>query len=306
LDYVSVVHIHAPGLLLPTVDHGTSVNAVVEPYAELLGNTSKDYGIFSSGGSIRSYTTEALAWDDTIPYLSDTQVDTSFACNATVYNDWLAHLMTRPHHRFSRVMLLEVPSPRIYRIAAVGLEGAGKSTTLMNLAEHAQVKHPFDVGYLGGISFTQRMVSARVGQFELIDTKGLPSHDTRYVENIQQFLDGHVTPGAEIIWEDLTPSWRGTSPKSAPVDGVIFVVRYTKRPFERAGIRSFLSALAECGVPTVVAVTHLSNSTSATDLLDFAQSIENYNCIGLPIINDVVSPHSLATLMETLLEKLES
>merc|ERR1719282_1072051 len=71
LDYVSVVHIHAPGLLLPAEDNGTSVNAVLEPYAELLSSTSKDYGIFSSGESIRSYTTEALAWNDTIPYLSD-------------------------------------------------------------------------------------------------------------------------------------------------------------------------------------------------------------------------------------------
>merc|ERR1712130_162226 len=98
-------------------------------------------------------------------------------CDAVAWRQTIEYLLSLPTSRFYDVMALNKKITKIYRVAAIGLEGAGKSTTFKSLAEHAQVKHPFAVGTQGGTSFTQRLTTAQVGRFQLIDTKGLPAHD---------------------------------------------------------------------------------------------------------------------------------
>merc|ERR1712137_239289 len=309
---VSTLHILAPGLKgASNYNFPSNAISILKPVVtELLNSNGPTMKILTDKGSKSSL----------LGYLQKAapgkRIDTTLikeenlenACTADTYKDMAERLLMVPPSRYPVVMQLDRKPTQFYRVAAIGLEGAGKSTTMKNLAEHASVKNPFDVGHRGGVSHTQRLVTARVGRFELIDTKGLPSYDTKYVEHIRRFFRGYAKPGEEIVWESLVSNWFWDSPPQyPPMDAMVFVVRYSTKSQAILEIQNFFSALRRFR-SAVVAITHIPSLgvEGEKEAAKFAQDIgAGQHFVALPMIKGGVCPHALTTMMEKVVDVIE-
>jgi len=309
---VAALHVNAPGLAEVTgYKFPSNITSILNPLASVVSEkaqTSFVTRIMTDLGTkqnlVNCFTHAGINVDPSL--ISEINVETMN--KAQEYTDVLRRLLMVPPPSFAKAMGLNEPKPKnTYRVVAIGLEGAGKSTTMMNLAAHASMNHPFDVGHRGGVSHTQRLTTADVGRFTLVDTKGLPSYEAKYVESIRRFFRGYAKPGEEIVWEDLVGGWFWDSdPQYPPMDAMLFVVRYTTRSQARMEIANFFAALRRFR-SAVVAITHLPEVGEEADKLteSFAREIGASRFVPLPLVNGGVCPHALTSMMEKVMDVIE-
>jgi len=310
---VAALHVYAPGLAeVADYDFPSNVASILKPLASVVSEkaqTSYVTRIMTDLGTkqnlVNYFNHAGINVDSSL--ISEINVETMN--KAQEYTGVARRLLMVPPPSFAKAMGLNEPKrENNYRVVAIGLEGAGKSTTMMNLAAHASVNHPFDVGHRGGVSHTQRLTTADVGRFTLVDTKGLPSYDTKYVESIRRFFRGYAKPGEEIVWEDLVGGWFwDRAPQYPPMDAMLFVVRYTTKSQARTEIANFFAALRRFR-SAVVAITHLPEVGEEADKLaeSFAREIgAGRHFVPLPLVNGGVCPHALTSMMEKVMDVIE-
>jgi hypothetical protein len=202
-------------------------------------------------------------------------------------------LNRRPSELFtemSKKIFVSTSFPR-FQIAALGLAGTGKSTTLRWLSFYAglrkSTRDAFVPAYASGESFTRKLVERGMNEdqdaasFAVFDTKGLETMERRnpiqsyssVKEGIAILCEGRASPTKELSYEKSPDArwWESFFGFSAPalpdarrkIHALLFVTSYVgdsdveTLESSRSFIRSLRRDLSERGIGLVVGVTHL-------------------------------------------------
>jgi hypothetical protein len=207
-------------------------------------------------------------------------------------------LNRRPSELFtetSKKIFVSTSFPR-FQIAALGLAGTGKSTTLRWLSFYAGLRKStraaFVPAYASGESFTRKLVERGMNEdqdaasFAVFDTKGLETMERRnpiqsyssVKEGIAILCEGRASPTKELSYEKSPDAnwwearwWERLLGFPAPalpdarrkIHALLFVTSYVgdsdveTLESSRSFIRSLRRDLSERGIGLVVGVTHL-------------------------------------------------